>query len=267
MPATLTSRFSSKKGLGIKKGIHPWRTNQTPHPTLVQPERSLMSGVLSSHSNPPSLSMGDFPLQGHGHNHLILGCMWSEKSTSLLRQAKRARLLNHASLLVIKPVIDTRDGDKIKTHSNMELPADAFVRNGQEAIAAIEFHAMPDKPLIILIVDEAQFLSGVADLALFVLHHPTLPNHSIVAHYGALDGTAERKMFQPIVELLPLATTTVKLLAICMCCQNAEAPYTRRDHSPVTGDGVIAPGGSEMYSAVCGPCYHHKQCRPRLQAS
>lgn len=193
--------------------------------------------------------------------------MFSEKSTNLMRQAKRAQLLENASLLVIKPFLDTRDGKKIRTHSNMELKADAFVTDGQAAIAEVRSHALanPNKSLLILIVDEAQFLNGVAELALFVERHPELPEHAIVAHYGALDGTFERKMFQPIVELLPLMTTSYKLLAICMCCQSAEASFTRRDCEVKDegGDRVIVPGGSEMYSAVCGTCYHHphRQCR------
>ena len=54
-----------------------------------------------------------------GQINLILGCMFSGKSTELLRRCNRYEAINK-NVLLINHISDLRTGDSVKTHSNVK---------------------------------------------------------------------------------------------------------------------------------------------------
>ena len=149
---------------------------------------------------------------------LILGPMFSGKTTTLLTRAKgRTLIVNHA--------FDTRC-EGVKTH------------DGVEAVA-MKCSVLPKvSDYDTVLIDEAQFfesLEGVEDLA---------PN-VIVA---GLSGDYMRKPFGKILELVPKADKVTFLTAICAC--GSPAPFTKRISEDTTLISV-----ESMYEAKCRTCY------------
>lgn len=209
---------------------------------------------------------------GHGKNHLILGCMFGSKTTHLQEVVEKTRHCPSILTLVLSAGKDTRwsgpvfGRSEIQSHAGRLLEADARVENGEEAIAYVldrcrkDLIARPKKKgmwRVVVVLDECQFVPGVACFAQWVLdHRQDLPSVHVEAHYAGLDGSSDRKMFAPVVELLPYCDTLVKLAAVCMCCQQSRAAFTRRD---VAVQGEFFLGSEESYSAVCGLCHTHSK--------
>lgn len=107
---------------------------------------------------------------------------------------------------------------------------------------------------------------------------------------AALDGTFQRKPFGPILDLVPLAESVIKLKAVCMVCFN-DAAFTKRlgtetevqdACSSLCGvcpadDGwyfdcgllvqVEVIGGADKYMAVCRSCYSMPDKQQRLAST
>jgi len=69
---------------------------------------------------------------------------------------------------------------------------------------------------------------------------------------AGLDATFERKPFNQILELLPVAESVVKLSAVCVKC-TGNASFTRRK---VSSGQLELIGGQEMYEPVCRECFN-----------
>jgi thymidine kinase len=74
----------------------------------------------------------------------------------------------------------------------------------------------------------------------------------------ALDGTFQRKPFNRILELVPLAEKVVKLTAICHKCKK-DASFTQRT---IMSDRIELIGGSESYVASCRECFKMPENQP-----
>ena len=94
-------------------------------------------------------------------------------------------------------------------------------------------------------IDEGQFFN---DIAHYCEKWAQTGKTVIVA---ALDATFQRKPFNSILQLVPLAEKVTKLTAVCTDCA-ADAAFTART-TKETDVEVI--GGSSSYKAVCRNCY------------
>lgn len=230
---------------------------------------------------------------GHGKNYLVLGPMFSGKSTELLKVVDRSE--RHQRLLVVslKPAVDRRwETGHIRTHSGRVLSADALVSDGESCVREVTARCLafranhgeaPRK--VVVVLDECQFVPDLARFGEWVVdHRRELPDVEIEAHYAGLDGTAReksgptrdtvsRKMFPEVSALLPHCEKVKKLAAVCMCCQARSASFTRflnpSELEPVPGsdddddapaqqksdsDPFLRLGAEDIYRAVCGPC-------------
>lgn len=68
---------------------------------------------------------------------------------------------------------------------------------------------------------------------------------------AALDGTFQRKPFNNILNIVPLAEFVTKLSAVCIDC-GKEAAFTRRT---VDSQEIELIGGEESYKPVCRACF------------
>ena len=131
-----------------------------------------------------------------GKIQLILGPMFSGKSTELIRRLKRFQVAKY-DVLIVKYAKDVRyDEYGISTHDRQTLPA----------VAATSLTELTEtaKTYDVIGIDEGQFFPDVAwaeDMA----------NIGKVVLIAALDGTYQRKPFQNIMNLVPLAENITKL--------------------------------------------------------
>jgi len=173
-----------------------------------------------------------------GQIQLIFGPMFSGKSTELIRRLKRYRVAQY-EVLIVKYDKDNRYSDEgIATHCGQSLPAIAT-----SSLASLSQKA---EQYDVIGIDEGQFFPGLVEWC------EGMADRGKVVVVAALDGTFQRRAFSNILELVPLAESVVKLVAVCMGCFR-DAAFSKR----ITREaGVEVIGGADKYMAVCRACYH-----------
>jgi len=138
-----------------------------------------------------------------GRLEIILGCMFSGKSSELIRRLSRYDAVGIKTLIVTS-ALDTRTGKSVKTHSNISKKA-LKCSELMSIIGSNEY-----KISKVIGIDESQFFP---DLLKFVLKSEK--DNKIVILAG-LDGDFNRRPFGQILECIPLCDEVVKLNAIDM---------------------------------------------------
>lgn len=174
---------------------------------------------------------------GLGHIELIIGPMFSGKTTELLRRIRRYSVTQRRCL-VVKHRKDTRYSDtECATHDrhvHVAIPCELLGDLEQE-FAAYD----------VIGIDEGQFFADIVTMA------DKLATAGKIVIVAALDGTFQRKPFGSVLELIPVAEQVDKLHAVCQLCFR-DAAFTRR-----LGDEqqmVELIGGADLYAAVCRNC-------------
>ena len=146
--------------------------------------------------------------------HLIIGPMFSGKTTELLRIAKRLRSIN-LNILLLNYNEDTRYSDtEMATHDNYSLPC-TFVNK----LFEIEDISKYD----VICINEAQFFEDLVPFCKEALKQ----NKSVYA--CGLDGDYKQEKFGQLLDLIPLSDTITKLHAFCSICKNGTpAHFTKR---------------------------------------
>lgn len=170
---------------------------------------------------------------------VILGCMFSGKSTELLRQIKRLESIGK-EVLLINHQNDNRytQKEKVVTHDSQSR---FCIKT--KTLFEIEDHGKYDT----IAIDEAQFFP---DLYYFVLKR-LKENKDIIV--SGLIGDFQCKPIGDILRLLPHADDTVRLYALCSVCNDGtRAPFTKR----LSNDTQQVLIGSDEYVAVCRKCFY-----------
>ena len=169
---------------------------------------------------------------------IIMGCMFSGKSTELIRRLKRHRAINE-SILVINSTKDTRSElEVIKTHNS-----DTFSCVKVSDLSELCVENTHD----IVAIDEAQFFTGLRPFV-----ERLLGNTKTIIIAG-LDGDFRQRSFGEIFDILPLADEVLKLHALCMVCKDGTlAPFTRRFCEDRETQELV--GDHDIYKAVCRKC-------------
>jgi len=179
----------------------------------------------------------------NGQIQLILGPMFSGKSTELVRRIRRFQIADN-KCLVIKYAKDSRYSvDDLSTHDKQMIPA----------VNATNLKDVHTNNFSVIGVDEGQFFGDVVEFC------ETMANQGKIVIVAALDGTFERKPFRSILDLVPLAESVVKLTAVCNICHR-EAAFTKRKGNETEVEII---GGTDMYMAVCRRCYHGMPVTPQ----
>ncbi|XP_055264440.1 thymidine kinase, cytosolic [Moschus berezovskii] len=188
--------------------------------------------------NLPNVLPGS-PSKTRGQIQVILGPMFSGKSTELMRRVRRFQIAQY-KCLVIKYAKDTRYSSLFSTHD----------RNTMEALPACLLRdVIQDAQGVAVIgIDEGQFFPDIVEFC------ENMANSGKTVIVAALDGTFQRKAFGTILNLVPLAESVVKLTAVCMECFR-EAAYTKRLG---VEKEVEVIGGADKYHSVCRLCYFKK---------
>lgn len=168
---------------------------------------------------------------------IIMGNMFSGKTSELIRRLKRYRIINK-KIIVINSSKDTRSHEEVlKTHDGVEFPCLKVDHISHCLMSDIFCEAD------IVAIDEAQFFADLKDFISMCL----FLNKSVII--AGLDGDYKQRKFGEVIDCIPLASDVVKLSALCMDCQNGTpGPFTKRI---VRSDTLELIGGNESYKAVC----------------
>jgi thymidine kinase len=171
---------------------------------------------------------------------LIIGPMFSGKSTELIRRIRLLQKINK-TVLVVKPKIDNRyNEDKLTTHNFDSV--DCIVVDRLEELTLNEEYDT-------IVIDEGQFFP---DLKTTVLKWLESYDFNIIV--GGLDGDFQKNPIGEILELIPHSDNCIKLNSLCMICKDGTpAPFTKR---MIKSNDKVLVGGSESYMPVCRTHYN-----------
>jgi thymidine kinase len=174
-----------------------------------------------------------------GWIEVVCGPMFSGKSEELIRRLRRA-MIARKRVEVYKPVIDDRYSvNEIVSHADVRLRSEV-VNDASEILGRV------DPRVQVIGIDEANFMgNSLIDVA---QHLADSGKQVIIA---GLDTDYMGRPFAPMPELLALAESITKTLAICMRCGNP-AKHTQRLRG---SDALIEVGASDSYEARCRRCF------------
>jgi thymidine kinase len=183
---------------------------------------------------------------------VVIGGMYSGKSTELVRRLRRLEI-GGMNVILFKPRVDNRySASEVVTHTGLKHPA-VVVDNSGELWDHVNALLKPHTGVVVG-VDEAQFFDdGLYD----ALHEITKRLNARVIVAG-LDTNFKNEPWSAMVPLVFGSDRLTKLNAVCTAigCGNT-ASRTQRivDGVPVThGDDVLV-GATEAYEARCRHCF------------
>jgi thymidine kinase len=188
---------------------------------------------------------------------VILGCMFSGKSTRLVEIYKQCQFCN-ISVAVINHSLDNRyDDELLSTHDQIKIPCiktDKLLDIWSDNIALeSNIDLIPkinDKIKLafsnVILINEGQFFPDLEEFVRIIL------NMGKKIYVCGLDGDFERKKFGQILDLIPLCDKVTKLTSLCSLCKNGTPGIFSKRISEETEQTVV---GTTNYIPVCRNCY------------
>jgi thymidine kinase len=172
---------------------------------------------------------------------LIIGPMFSGKSTEIIKRVRLLKLINKR-ILIVKPKIDNRYIEGKITSHNFET-VDCKIINNLNEVNDSEINQIDT-----IIIDEGQFFSDLLETVSI-----WLKKFSINIIVAGLDGDFQQKPIGQILNLIPLSNKCIKLNSVCNICKDGtEAPFTYRCNK---SNETILIGLLECYIPVCRKHY------------
>jgi len=177
---------------------------------------------------------------GHvGWIEVVCGPMFSGKSEELIRRLRRAKIARKR-VQVFKPALDNRySEDEIVSHGDQRMKSNV-VSSAREILEQLDWRTQ------VVGIDESNFFGP--DLVEVASQLADTGKQVIIA---GLDTDYLGRAFSPMPELLCVAESITKMLAICMRCGNP-AKHTQR---LVESSDLIVVGASGTYEARCRRCF------------
>jgi thymidine kinase len=169
----------------------------------------------------------------------ICGPMFSGKSEELIRRLRRA-VIARKRVQVFKPAIDTRYSEsEIVTHADVRMRSEP-VNTAGEILAKLDWRTQ------VVGVDESNFFGP--ELVAVANQLADGGKQVIIA---GLDTDFMGRPFTPMPDLLAVAESITKTLAICMRC-GSPAKHTQR---LMGSNELIMVGADGSYEARCRRCF------------
>lgn len=192
-----------------------------------------------------------------GYLKLIIGPMFSSKSSTLLSEINRLKYITD-KILVVNSVLDKeRHADMdinaqglgiMKTHDNKTFPA--LMVNELGELKTNRFFNSKYEYADIIVIDEAQFYK---DLYEFIRHEILHPHKYKMFIIAGLSSDFNMQPIGDIIKLVPMADEIVKLSALCVYCKDGTpANFTKLIKTEIqdNSNNVIV-GAKNLYSPCC----------------
>lgn len=172
---------------------------------------------------------------------LIIGCMFSGKSTELIRRVNTYKSVNK-EIILINNSLDIRTSNFIETHDKTKMDA---IKTDKllDLIKTLNF----DK-IDVIAIDEAQFFPDLYEFLIYI------ENFSLIVIVAGLDGDYKREKFGQILDCIPISNSITKLTALCQfpiennskCAKRAV--FSKRLNND---ENQVSIGSSDKYIPVC----------------
>lgn len=173
----------------------------------------------------------------YGSLELIIGPMFSGKTTELIRRIKRHSAIGKCTI-IINSAQDSRCGEEVKTHDDQRVYALKVENLADQVIKDVI------RRVDVVALDEAQFFSNLVPFVKWCTH--SLKKHVIVA---GLDADFRQQKFGEILDLIPEAERVDKLSSLCIRCgDGTPAHFSIRING---GEQQTEIGDKNSYESVC----------------
>uniref|UniRef100_A0A1J3E0X5 Thymidine kinase n=1 Tax=Noccaea caerulescens TaxID=107243 RepID=A0A1J3E0X5_NOCCA len=209
---------------------------------IVSPRSAVSSRELQTEAASQSLSSSSF--SSPGEIHVVVGPMFSGKTTTLLRRVLAERE-SGKKVAVIKSDKDTRYCvESIVSHDGEKFPCWALpdLSSFKERFGLDAYKNQLD----VIGIDEAQFFG---DLYEFCRDAADKEGKTVIV--AGLDGDYLRRRFGSVLDVIPIADTVTKLTSRCEVC-GKRASFTLRKTNERETEII---GGAEVYMPVCRSHY------------
>jgi thymidine kinase len=172
---------------------------------------------------------------------LLMGPMFSGKTTLLLGYERRFRIAKH-QVLLIKYGEDNR-------YSKTNIVSHDGVSSSNEVYNTMKLLEVPDETVQsfgAILIDEGQFFEDLPEFCERYAH-----TKQIVI--SGLSGDYQRRPFSSIAAIIPMSDKVYHCKGICTQC-GADAPYSKRI-TDESDQKVI--GGVDKYQPRCRKCFSH----------
>ena len=203
--------------------------------------------------------MMDMRNHNSGYLEIILGCMYSGKTSKLIEIYKQCNFCN-ISVAVINHSLDNRyDEELLSTHDKINIPCiktEKLFDIWADCIPIdddIFIPRMKDKIKVatsdVILINEGQLFPDLFEFVNILLKEEKK------IYVCGLDGDFERKKFGTILDLIPLCDKVYKISFPCSRCKNGTPGiFSMR----LTNEKEQIVIGSENYINVCRKCYENK---------
>ena len=169
---------------------------------------------------------------------LIIGPMFSGKSSELIRRCKRYISVGlRVAIFNSKKDIRTK-ANSVRTHDGNVVEAISIEDFSEEWVTSVS------NDYDVIAFDEGQFYDNLSD----IVRKLKDSKHVLVS---GLSGDYRCEPWETISKLMPLADDIVHTKALCVNCY-IDAPFTKRLSSYCK---KIDIGDADKYIAVCNKCY------------
>ena len=179
-----------------------------------------------------------------GHLTVIIGSMFSGKSSEIIRRINRYKVLKKSIVAINHTLDDRYDGDnaKIITHDKVNTSC-------LKLSELLPFSNTEDyKNAEVIVIEEGQFFNDLFD---FVVKSVDQENKKLIV--AGLDGDYLRRPFGDMLKIIPYAEEVKKLEALCLKCNDGTpAHFTKRVGLSNKRDLV---GSNDHYIACCRKHY------------
>lgn len=180
-----------------------------------------------------------------GSLHVIIGSMFSGKSTEVIRLINRYKKIYKDQVLLINHQFDTRYGESvISSHDKLQINCMSL-----DKLSCV-FDLEDFNKAKVIFVEEGQFFKDLYD---FVTK--CADNYNKIIIVSGLDGDYQRAPFGDMLRIIPHAETIKKLNALCEVCGDGTlAGFTQRLVCNKEKEFI----GVKEYRAVCRKHYLNK---------
>lgn len=211
--------------------------------TKMMTRRERHEGIHQSRGRVKGFASSGPTLKG-GSIHVIIGPMFSGKTSRLLRETEELERQGVTDIMLLKSEKDSRySSDHIVSHDGILRKCFAVRELCRDVMEPGPLKELYDSSRVVAI-DEAQFFDR--DLIEFCMRAADDDDKHVIL--AGLDGDFMRSRFGYVLDMIPLADTVTKLTGTCHFCEE-KALFSKRIHSDSDRQEEI--GGAERYVPVC----------------
>jgi len=182
----------------------------------------------------------------NGRFELIIGPMFSGKSSELIRITNRYKSIGKNILAINHSINNRYDTTNISTHDKMVLD-DCITTDNLNNLKNTDKYINAE----IIIIEELQFFNGAYD---FVVNAVDTDGKIVIA--AGLNGDFKRQPFGDILRLIPFAEKLTSLSALCKKCGDGTAAHFNKILKNINSNGEqIIVGSNDKFESVCRKHY------------